>query len=36
MKISTIPKEFIINMAVETGGKIVSNFLLHGLKLKND
>jgi hypothetical protein len=36
MKISTIPKDFIINAAVERGGKIVSNFLLHGLKLRNN
>ena len=36
MQINTIPIDFIINMALETGGKIVSNFLLHGLKLKND
>ncbi|WP_164949234.1 M23 family metallopeptidase [Clostridium sp. FP2] len=36
MKISTIPKDFIINMALESGGKVVSNFLLHGLRIKND
>ncbi len=36
MQISTIPKDFIINVAVDTGGKVVSNFLLHGLKIKND
>jgi hypothetical protein len=36
MQISAIPKDFIINMALETGGKVVSNFLLHGLKIKND
>ena len=36
MQISTIPKDFIINMASEAGGKVVSNFLLHGLKIKND
>jgi hypothetical protein len=36
MQISEIPKDFIINMALETGGKAISNFLLHGLKIKND
>jgi len=36
MQISGIPKDFIINMALESGGKVVSNFLLHGLKIKND
>lgn len=36
MQLSTIPKDFIINAATEYGGKVVSNFLLHGLKIKND
>lgn len=36
MQISTVPKDFIINMALENGGKVISNFLLHGLKIKND
>ena len=35
MQISAIPKDFIINMVLETGGKVISNFLLHGLKIKN-
>ena len=36
MEIKTIPKDYIINMSNEAHGKIESNFLLHGLKLKND
>jgi hypothetical protein len=36
MQINAIPKDFIISAAVNTSGKIVSNFLLHGLKIKND
>ncbi|MCM1989087.1 M23 family metallopeptidase [Oceanirhabdus seepicola] len=36
MQLSTIPKDSIINMAEENGGQVVSNFLLHGLKIKND
>jgi hypothetical protein len=36
MQLSTIPKDFIINAASEEGGKVTSNFLLHGLRIKND
>ncbi len=36
MQLSIIPKDFIINVPVATGGKIISNFLLHGLKIKNN
>lgn len=36
MEIRTIPKDYIINMTNEGGGKVESNFLLHGLKVKND
>lgn len=36
MQICTIPRDFIINMAEECRGEVVSNFLLHGLKIKND
>lgn len=36
MQLSMIPKDFIINVPVATGGKIISNFLLHGLKIKNN
>jgi hypothetical protein len=36
MKLSLVPKDFIINIPVATGGKTISNFLLHGLKIKND
>ena len=35
MEIITKPKDFIINMALESGGEVISNFLLHGLKIKN-
>jgi hypothetical protein len=36
MQLRIIPKDFIINVPVGTGEKIISNFLLHGLKIKND
>ncbi len=36
MQINTIPKDFIINVAVDPGRRMISNFLLHGLKIKND
>ncbi|MDP4088457.1 MAG: M23 family metallopeptidase [Bacillota bacterium] len=36
MKLSTIPKDFIINASSESGGKVISNFLLHALKIEND
>jgi hypothetical protein len=36
MQITTVPNDFIINAATETGGRIVSNFLLHGLRIKNN
>jgi hypothetical protein len=36
MKLSTIPKDFIINAANTNWGKTVSNFLLHGVKIEND
>lgn len=35
MKIKTVPKDYIINAATE-GRRAVSNFLLHGLLIKND
>lgn len=35
MEVVTKPKDFIINMALESGGKVISNFLLHGLRIKN-
>ena len=36
MQIKTIPKDYIINMSKEAQGNFESNFLLHGLKIKND
>lgn len=36
MEIKTIPQNYIINMPKESQGKVESNFLLHGLKIKND
>ncbi|ADL50762.1 M23 family metallopeptidase [Clostridium cellulovorans] len=36
MNISTVPKDFIINAPVEIRGNVISNFLLHGLSIKND
>lgn len=36
MQLSIIPKDFIINVPVATGGRIISNFLLHGLRIKNN
>lgn len=36
MEIRTIPKDYIINMSNEAHGNVESNFLLHGLKIKND
>jgi len=36
MQLSIVPKDFIINVPVDTGRKIISNFLLHGLNIKND
>lgn len=36
MKISIVPKDFIINMASENFGLVESNFLLHGAKVEND
>jgi len=36
MEVISKPKDFIINMALENGGKVISNFLLHGLKIKNN
>lgn len=36
MRLSTIPKDYIINAASENWGKFISNFLLHGLKIEND
>jgi hypothetical protein len=36
MKIKTIPKGYIINMINSDHGKTESNFLLHGLSIKND
>lgn len=35
MEIATKPRDFIINMVLESGGKVISNFLLHGLRIKN-
>lgn len=35
MELVTKPKDFIINMSLESGGKVISNFLLHGLRIKN-
>lgn len=35
MELVTKPKDFIINMALESGGEVISNFLLHGLRIKN-
>lgn len=36
MEIKTVPKEYIINMSKGAHGKVESNFLLHGLKIKNN
>jgi hypothetical protein len=36
MILSIIPKDFIINASSENGGKVISNFLLHGLKITNN
>jgi hypothetical protein len=36
VQINTIPKNFIINIAIDNGRRVVSNFLLHGLSIKND
>ena len=36
MQINTIPEDFIINMSKEGQGNFESNFLLHGLIIKND
>ncbi len=36
MEIKMIPEDYIITMTKEGHGKIESNFLLHGLKIKND
>lgn len=36
MQINTIPQDFIINMSKEGQGNFESNFLLHGLIIKND
>lgn len=36
MEIASIPENNIINMANMDSGKIVSNFLLHGLKIRNN
>lgn len=36
MELRTVPGDYIINMAREGHGKVESNFLLHGLKIRND
>lgn len=36
MQINTVPKNFIINVSFQNRGKTVSDFLLHGLSIRND
>jgi hypothetical protein len=36
MQLKTVPKDFIINMTNSEHGKTESNFLLHGLSIKNN
>lgn len=36
MQLKTVPKDFIINMTSSEHGKTESNFLLHGLSIKNN
>ena len=36
MQLCTVPGDYIINMAHEAHGKVESNFLLHGLIIRND
>lgn len=36
MELRTVPGDDIINMTKEAHGKVESNFLLHGLKIRND
>lgn len=36
MRLKTVPKDYIINMTYSAHGKTESNFLLHGLSIKND